>query len=72
MSNSLVSFTRGALASRIVVGYRGTESSPSLTPFEDAVDAAAGDLVRRSREDPKAEAAHASLLGTKALFRLHA
>jgi hypothetical protein len=38
MSNSLVSFTKGALASRIVVGYRGTGSSPSLTPFEDAVD----------------------------------
>jgi hypothetical protein len=31
MSNSL------ALASRIVVGYRGTGSSPSLTPFEDAI-----------------------------------
>ena len=38
MSNSLVSFTKGALASRIVVGYRGTGSSPSLTTFEDAVD----------------------------------
>ena len=38
MSNSLVSFTKGALASRIVVGLRGTGSSPSLTPFEEAVD----------------------------------
>ena len=38
MSNSLVSFTKGALASRIVVGYRGIGSSPSLRPFEDAVD----------------------------------
>ena len=33
-----MSFTKGALASRIVVGLRGTGSSPSLTPFEDAVD----------------------------------
>ena len=38
MSNSLVSFTKGALASRLVVGYRGIGSSPSLRPFEDAVD----------------------------------
>jgi len=31
MSNSLVSFTKGALASRTAVGLRGTGSSPSLT-----------------------------------------